>query len=498
MKRTKRILVLVVGGTVALLVAATAWFGWVMITAPIDTVGEVDFDRPLAIPPLADSTVDADGVRTFDLTMQRGTSDLGREAPTPTWGVNGDYLGPTVRATRGEQVRINVTNRLGESSTLHWHGMHLPAAMDGGPHQMVGDGETWSPSWEINQPAATLWYHPHPHGRTAEHVYRGVAGMFIIDDENEVDLPSEYGVDDVPVIVQDKLFDGSDLELSHGIFRSTGILGDHVLVNGTPGPYLEVTTERVRLRVLNGSNARIYNFVLSDGRPFHLVGTDGGLLPTSATMTNLEVSPGERAEIVVEMQPGDDVVLRSEQLVSKAGRLAGEKDRLDIMELRAAEELAESPELPETMAAAPDLADDDIATTRQFDLSGTRINGREMDMARIDHAVELDTTELWRVRNRDGNPHNFHVHDVQFQVRSYDGREPPPHLRGWKDTIWLPQGIEAELLLRFTDHADPDVPYMFHCHLLRHEDQGMMGQFVVVEPGDRAGEMPDSESHDHH
>ena len=486
---------LVLGLVPVLLVAALASFLlWSFTTATVDTTGEVAFDRPLAVPELADSRVDERGRRVFDLTMAPGETDLGRDEPTRTWGVNGSYLGPTLRAARGEEVLVNVTNRLGEESTLHWHGMHLPARMDGGPHQVVADGTTWSPTWRIDQPAATLWYHPHLHGSTAEHVYRGLAGMFILDEPSGTSgpaLPSEYGVDDVPVIVQDKRFDGSQLDTSGSLFSSTGLLGDDVLVNGTPGPYLEVTTERVRLRLLNASNARVYNFHLDDDRPYDLVGTDGGLLPAPVPLTHLVLSPGERAEVVVEVEPGERVTLRSAPLPGVDSRFAGTEDRLDVLQLRAADELAGSPPVPRRLAPAPDVravaGDGEVAATRDFVLRGTDINGRDMDMSRIDETVTVDTTEVWRVRNADDQLHNFHVHDVQLLVRSVDGAPPPPELAGWKDTVFLPPGREVELVLTFRDHTDPDSPYMFHCHLLRHEDSGMMGQFVVVEPGEVAG-----------
>ncbi|TYL55099.1 multicopper oxidase domain-containing protein [Nocardioides sp. BGMRC 2183] len=463
-------------------------FAYLYASMDIDTVGEVEFDRPLAIPPLAPSTVAEDGTRVFDLTLQPGEADFGKERPTPVWGVGGGYLGPTLRAERGEKVRVDVTNDLPEDSTLHWHGMHLPAEMDGGPHQMIDPGATWSPTWEVDQPAASLWYHPHPHGRTAEHVYRGVAGMFWIDDPAaaELPLPREYGVDDVPVIVQDKQFDGHELDEGETFLSGQGILGDEILVNGTPGPYLDVTTQRVRLRVLNASNARIYNFRFADERPYQLIAGDGGLLPAPVELTALELSPGERAEIVVTMRPGESTVLRSEPLTSTGNRFAGADDRFDILELRAADALRPSPEVPTELAAPPTLNSEDVVGERTFRLAGTNINGLEMEMDRIDMTVEVDTTERWIVSNPDGSPHNFHVHDVQFVVESVDGEPPPPELRGWKDTVFLPEGREVALLVRFSDYTDPATPYMFHCHLLRHEDRGMMGQFVVVAPGEEA------------
>ena len=485
-------------GLVLVVVIIVVTFGgflvWSLVNAKVDTVGKVGFNRPLFVPPLAESHMDDEGRRVFDLVMQQGASDLGRDRPTPTWGFNGDYLGPTLRAERGEKVLVNVANELDEMSTVHWHGMHLPAVMDGGPHQPIEPGKTWSPTWRVDQPAATLWYHPHPHNETAEHAYRGLAGMFIVDDAKVSGLPDEYGVDDVPVIVQDKKYDGHELDDDPSLFDSTGILGDQVLVNGTPGPYFKVTTERVRLRLLNGSNARIYNFGFSDGRPFDQVATDGGLLPEPVRTHRLTLSPGERAEIVVTMKAAEEVTLRSEPLTELSSRFAGTEDRLDVLQLRAAKTLEASPDVSDHLAESPDLADDAVAKTRSFRLSGTNINGLDMDMSRVDATAELDSTERWVVENADGNPHNFHIHDVQFQVASVDGARPPAHLQGWKDTIFMPPRRKVELLVRFTDYADPDSAYMFHCHLLRHEDQGMMGQFVVVEPGQKA----DVEDHGEH
>ena len=470
----------------------------------VDTVGQVRFENRLAIPPLADSELDSEGRRVFTLTAESGESELRPGESTETWGFNGSYLGPTLRATRGEEVRVDFRNELDEATTVHWHGMHLPAESDGGPHQMIEAGGSWSPTWEIDQPATTLWYHPHPHGDTEEHVYRGLAGMFIVDDdeEAELELPREYGVDDIPVIVQDKRFadDGSLVEDDR---ERLGILGDTLLVNGTYGPHLDVSSERVRLRLLNGSTARTYDFGFSDGRDFALIATDGGLLERPAELDRIQLSPGERAEIVVTMESSERVVLRSYppdlDPGSDTSRKDGGEDTFDVLQLRAAAELDPSPAVPTELAEISELDPGEAAETREFELRSHRINGEEMDMERIDTVVTKDTTEIWEVENGHGQPHTFHVHDVQFQVLDVDGEPPPPELSGWKDTIQLPPGVPVRLIMRFEDYADPDSPYMYHCHLLRHEDEGMMAQFVVVEPGEEAGEPPahGEPGHDH-
>lgn len=497
---------LLIGGLATVLLIPIGLAGAVALVwvgATTDTTGEVAFDRPLAIPPLADSRVE-DGRRVFDLRAAESTTAFGvGDAAATTWGYNGSYLGPTLRAARGERVQVNVTNELGETTTTHWHGHHLPAEMDGGPHQPIAPGETWSPQWAVDQPAATTWYHPHLHGTTARHVYRGLAGMFILDDENSqaLGLPSTYGVDDVPLIVQDRSFDGDGrLDGSDPMFSPVGILGDTILANGTVGAYHEVTTELVRLRILNGSNARVYQFGFSDDREFSLIGTDGGLLPAPHRTDRVQLSPGERAEIVVAMRPGERVTLGSYDPDLGADpfneRFAGGDDSFDVVELRAAADLSPSAPLPDRLAPPPDLDPTDAHVTRTFRMGGTNINGKKMAMDRIDEVVEVDTTEVWEVSNAGGSPHSFHVHDVQFRVASVDGQPPGPELSGWKDTVYVAPDSSVRLVLRFTDYTDPDRPYMYHCHVLRHEDQGMMGQFVVVEPGQQAG-RPSAGGHDH-
>ena len=499
--RWRRILA-VVGITLLVVGASGAGIAvWLYQGAKQSNVGELAFASRLAIPELVEPTIDEDGRKVFDLQFMAGETDLVDAGPSETWGLNGTHLGPTLRAERGDRVQVNVTNGVEEATTLHWHGMHLPARMDGGPHQMIEPGDTWSPSWTIDQPAASLWFHPHLHGETADHVYRGAAGMFIVEDPAaDVELPDTYGVDDIPLIIQDKRFhDDGTLDDSAPFASTTGILGDTILVNGTYDPYFEATTSLVRFRVVNASNARVYNLGFTDDRRFWQVGSDSGLLERPHETQRVQVAPGERAEIVVPVAPGDEAVLRSFGPDLGMGfneRFNGGHDTFDILQIRGTDRPDEPPPLPDELVTIdrPDTAD--AATTRRFSLQGHRINGRSMDMGRIDEVVTAGATEIWEVTNDHGNAHSFHPHLVHFAVLDVDGDPPPPELSGWKDTIYVPPHTTIRIIARFDGEADPDTPYMYHCHMLAHEDDGMMGQFVVVEPGDEPGDVTGAD-HEH-
>jgi FtsP/CotA-like multicopper oxidase with cupredoxin domain len=455
-------------------------------TARTNTVGDLRFANELAIPPLLEPREEGRR-KIFELTVRVGHTPLLPGKPAQTRGVNGSYLGPTLRAARGDRVALRVRNELPEATTIHWHGMHLPAVADGGPHQLIDPGETWTPSWTIEQPAATLWYHPHPHGQTAEHVYRGISGLFLLDDAqtDRLSLPREYGADDIPLVVQDKrLHDDGSLDFSQAWISPTGRLGDTILVNGTYDPYVEIRHQRVRFRLLNASAARVYNIGFADNRHVDLVGTDGGLLEAPYRTERILLSPGERAEIVASFRPGERVVLRS--FAPELGtnfwekRFAGGDDSFDLLQVRAAAELDPSPDVPIRLAAHRHLYPEDALRTRRFELDGRSINGADFEMSRIDEVVEAASVEIWEVRNASGTPHNFHPHGVSFRVLDYDGSEPRPALAGWKDTIYAPPGKTLRLLVRFGDYPNSHTPYMFHCHLLEHEDRGMMGQYILV------------------
>ncbi len=451
--------------------------------------------KPLQIPPLYKGEM-RDGVRVFDLGIQNGVTEFFDGMKTDTLGINGSFLGPTLRMNAGETVRMNVSNGLKETTTLHWHGFNLPASADGGPHQVVEPGAVWSPEFEVREKASTMWYHSHQLHKTADQVWAGMAGVIVIEDDEAkaLGLPETYGVDDIPVVLQDRTFgpngqmpyDRSMQAQMHGLF------GDIPLVNGTVAPFFDVSTSLIRLRLLNGANASNYTLAFDDGRSFDQIGTDGGLLEAPVAMQSIRLSPGERAEIIVDMSDGQRTILRSVAAGGGHGGMMGgmmhDSPAFDFLELRPMETLTPSQPLPDRLAELPTASGEGISKVRRFEMqmSGMamfakfQINGKEMKMDRIDEVIEKGVTEIWEVSNSSVMAHPFHIHNTQFRILDRNGMSPQAGERGLKDTVLVGPREVVRLLVRFDHYSDPDQPYMYHCHVLEHEDAGMMGQFTVV------------------
>lgn len=417
---------------------------------------------------------------TFDLTMDSHKTRFFKGLDTATLGINQSYLGSTLRAKRGDTVRINIKNQIGLPSTLHWHGMILPASMDGGPHQEIKHGGQWTAEYKIRQQASTLWYHSHQMHQTGIQVYLGLAGLFILDDEGsqQMDLPQEYGVDDLPCTIQDRRFnrDAKLLYLESMHDRMMGMSGRNFLVNGVATPTLKAERSLLRLRLHNGSNARTYQLAFSDDRDFHVIASDGGFLPEPVTLKTLRLTVGERMEILVDVS--------DKQVIELQGRQRGNA-RFKLMTIDASEAQASKHKIPSKLRALSAVPDPKAAiATRQFELEmgrgGFRINGKSMDPDRIDFQVKRNSTEIWEVTNKSPMPHPFHVHNVQFQILDRDGKKPSPVESGLKDTVLVHRGEVVRLVMEFPEYSDEKTPYMYHCHILEHEDLGMMGQFVVV------------------
>ncbi len=464
---------------------------------------------PLPIPTLIDGT----SGEPVDLKIRSGTWSFKPGVETPTLGFNQQYLGPTIRTRRNSDLNLHYENTLTEGVAVHGHGLHVPGNVDGGPQLEIAPGDRWQPALSIVQPAATCWYHSHTHGKTGQQVYRGLAGMIIIDDEmnDSIALPRRYGIDDLPVIIQDRTFDARGrLVYSLDDASEDGWLGETVVINGAIAPVANVPAGKIRLRLLNGANARFYIVAFADGRSFHKIASDGGLLTAPVPLTAMEMSPGERCEIIVDLSDGNAAELltlfEDEFDEDEEGAVGDLRDLLrrskkplpaPSLTLKVDRALsAHTAPLPETLATINRPKQNEITRTRDFllamDEGGGKghgahgghgamdmtINGAAMDMNVINERVERGVWERWRIRSNQG-AHPFHVHGCSFLIERMEGAAAPPDQQGWKDTVVLDDDDWSEIIVRFDHPATEAHPYMYHCHILEHEDRGMMGQFTV-------------------
>ncbi len=433
--------------------------------------------------------------QVFDLTVANSTYAFSNGNTSNTMGVNGDILGPTLIFNKGDSVFLNVINDLPEATTMHWHGMHVAPENDGGPHSFIPAKTTWTPAFEVLDQATTFWYHPHLHENTERQVTKGLAGLIIVKDEEEaaLNLPRTYGTDDFPLIVQDRRF-GTDGEII------VVPMADEVMVNATFNPYLEVPAQVVRFRILNGSTMRVYSFGFNDNRMFHQIGTDGGLLPAPVELNRVQLAPGERAEILVDFSNQTDEAVK---LLSYGSELCcgipgsqfgpGQNNPLngidfEVLEFRV-QSVNENPvsTIPTTLVEHTPWTEETANRTRiktfENPVAGGNftINGTPFDMSVINDTVIVEDVEIWELTNNSFGAHPFHIHDIQFYILDRNGVPPPLNERGLKDVVLVKPNETVRFITKFTDFINDEVPYMYHCHILRHEDKGMMGQFLVIE-----------------
>lgn len=450
------------------------------------------YQSRLPIPPILENGIDPGSESQYIFTADYGKQSFWSGTSTDTLGYNGNFLGPTIRVKNNQKVRFRIHNRLKDITTVHWHGLHVPAKWDGGPHQVIQPGETWAPEFQIKQQAATLWYHPHAMGLTGEHVYRGLAGLFIIDDEisDQLPIPKDYGVDDIPLVLQDRrFFDNGDfayIQSMHDIMH--GVRGNYLLVNGMIQPYVEVSKNLTRFRILNGSNSSIYRLRLSGEKVMAAIASDGGFLEQPVFLKEIILSAGERVEILVDFSqdsPGDKVRLYVDQYGGNS---------FEAMEIIVTKKTGNSSKVPLFLREQNRIDETEAENTRSFSMEtmsgrgmmmgGGRltINGKKMDMNRIDEKIPLGSTEIWELVNTSSSmmklPHSMHLHDVQFNILDRNGQPPEPIESGRKDTVLLWPNDRVRIITRFSDYTGI---YMYHCHMLEHEDDGMMGQFEVFD-----------------
>lgn len=453
------------------------------------------------------------GKRQYSLTEARGKTRFLPGLDTPTAGYNGTFLGPTLVMTKEETISLSVTNNMTEVTTTHWHGIHLPGQMDGGPHQVIEPGATWRPSFTMINEASTAWYHPHPHAEEMSHmagmhpqvveadaattgnqVYAGLAGMIIVRDSASaaLGLPQAYGVDEFPVVVQDRNFnaDGSFRPYPETQDRDLH-KGDHFLINGTLAGTLSAPAQMVRLHILNGSNARFYNFGFSDNRTFYQIASDNGLLNQRVSRNRVVLGPGERAEIVVDLSNAQGRTLRFVNYAYEFTRQDVAVTSVDDYDqanyiLFSIQVTAPNAHpvttIPATLNHIVRLSASQSVMTRTLTLNiPPSINGTTFSMEVVNITNTLGTKEVWSIVNLSEESHPIHIHDSPFQILSRNGAPPPSYEMGWKDTVIVHSLERVDLIKDFSGYADPEGPFMYHCHILDHEDKGMMGQFIIID-----------------
>ncbi|MEL4012865.1 cell division protein FtsP [Dryocola clanedunensis] len=434
---------------------------------------------PLPVPPLLESRR---GQPLF-LTLQRAHWSFTGGAKAQVWGLNGRYLGPTIRVWNGDDVKMIYSNRLQENIGMTVAGLQVPGPLMGGAPRMMSPNVDWAPVLPIRQQAATLWYRASTPNRSAEQVYNGLAGMWLIEDEvsKSLPIPNHYGVDDFPVIIQDKRLDnfGTPEYVEPG---SGGFVGDTLLVNGVQGPFVEVSRGWVRLRLLNASNARRYLLQMSDGRPMHVISSDQGFLPAPVSVKQLSLAPGERREILVDMTEGKEVSITCGEAAGIMDRIRGFFEPSSILISTLVLTLRPTGLLPLVTDSLPmRLLPDEIingspARSRDITLGeDPGINGQLWDIKRTDIQTQQGTWERWTVRS--DMPQSFHIEGVTFLIRNVNGAAPFGEDRGWKDTVWVDG--QVELLVYFGQPSWEHFPFLYSSQTLEMADRGSIGQLLV-------------------
>jgi spore coat protein A, manganese oxidase len=469
------------------------------------------FAAQLPMPPALAVTRDADGSDRCSLTLREGTQHVLPDRTTLVWGGNGRFPCPTIEARRGRRLVLRVRNELPVPTVMHLHGGKTPAASDGYPtdlvlpaggrfvthghmpdpraHVTMGERDYEYPN---DQRAATLWYHDHRMDFTGPQVWRGLAGFYLLRDDEEESLPLPRGAREVPLMISDRSFDedgsllypalDATLREQPGVLHAFmgGVLGDVVLVNGAPWPVLDVARVRYRFRLLNASNARRFELTLDPQPPggpsFVQIGSDGGLLPAPIAHERIGMAPAERFDVIVDFSSypsGTAVVLRN---------LAGNDTTASVMQFRVGAAERDDSRIPTRLADYERLDPGRADRTRTFTFANAMhngesrwlINGRPFDPQRMDAQPPLGSTEIWHLKTDISHP--IHLHLAPFQVLSHGGRARPTD-GGWKDTLDVGAGRVARVIVRFDGYKGR---YAFHCHNLEHEDMAMMANFEVV------------------
>lgn len=429
-------------------------------------------------------------------------------------------VNPLLRARSGSSIRVKFWNGLDEPSIIHWHGFKVDSNNDGHPHYAVGGGATYDYQFTIANRAATYWYHPHPHYLTGKQVHQGLAGFFIVEDDEELALQRaldlKLGETDIPLLVQDRRLDadGAIAFAPTAEERFRGYYSTAMLLNWTHRPHLLAATRLYRFRILNGSNARVYRLAFRHGDGllgYHVIGNDGGLLDRAIAVTEAFLAPGERVDVLLDLRKArlaDEILLVSLPFdamhaetggrapAAAANGHAAHGAELALLKIRVDTRVAYERSVPAALSRLPPVQETSYSprlVVLDRARMAWRINGATYDLAATPITVRRDSVEYWDIRNvPPGMPHPMHIHGFQFRVLSR--ADSPGHQRrlavagqglaatdlGWKDTVLVWPGETVRIVTDFSHPFLGDQVYMVHCHNLEHEDGGMMLNLKVT------------------
>ena len=434
-------------------------------------------------PPLAPNESKRPG--TVEVTIVAALTRLSILPGTTTdaFTYNGSYPGPTIDVHEGDRVIVHFRNRLPEATSIHWHGLHIPAGMDGSPMNPVKPGASFDYMFTIPVGSAgTYWYHPHPDFRTGYQIAKGLIGAFIVRPRRDP-LPA---MTDRVLILTDNRFapDGSlDFPVRQSLLgiadEINGREGNVLFVNGRVLPTIPIRAGEVqRWRVINASAARVYRLAVPGQVMLH-VGNDGGLFEKPVPVHEIVVANSERVELLVRGAgaPGSRTTLEAlpyDRYVPQT-RPAGWEVTRDLASLAYSNApSADSLVIPTSLRVVPPIDTARATAVRVMSLSQGMINGHMMNMTRPDVTARLGRTEIWRIENLVGMDHPFHLHGFQFQLIDRNGVAEP--FRSWKDVVNVRKHETVRFVVRYDDFPGM---WMFHCHILDHEDHGMMGVLAV-------------------
>ncbi|MEG9480845.1 multicopper oxidase domain-containing protein [Mannheimia sp. HC-2023] len=443
-------------------------------------------DRPaLNIPPL----MDIGRGRPVRLDLRPAQTQFDKGKLVDVWGVNGQYLAPTVRVKSGDFVKLTYLNNLPQKISMNIQGLQASSDIIGSVHRSLEPKSSWSPIVSINQAACTCWYHADTMLNSAFQIYRGLVGLWLIEDQHSknTSLPNKYGVNDIPLILQDQLLNKEGVQILDK--NTPQFLGKRLFVNGQESPYFNVPRGWVRLRVLNASLSRAYDLRLDNDQPLRLIATGVGMLAEPVEMDVIRLAPNERVEVLVDLSDGKTVSLISGQkrdIFYKIGQVFSSDDELIdnvILELRPegmAAVLNTKPSLP---AFSLDEFNLKISQERRFMLSPSDylINQKRFDPKRIDFTAQKGSVERWYLHSTQAV--GFTLQGAKFIIETQNRKPSPIKQLAWRDTVWLEAEQEVTLLIRFDNTASEQLPFTFGVSDFMLRDRGTMGQFSVIENG---------------